>query len=174
MEQEVRGTCPACGEETDWLYKTENIPYFSDILIITCSCQVCGYRFSDVQNISTNEPVRYVFHACSEQDMSVRVVRSSGAHVQIPELGIEINPGPACEGFVSNIEGVLCRVDKVLDSVLIDGDEDQRKKAIQLKERIVNIQNGKENVTLIIEDPHGNSLIDSEKAKKETYCPEPD
>lgn len=174
MEQEVRGTCPACGEETDWLYKTENIPYFSDILIISCSCPLCGYRFSDVQNISTNEPVRYSFHACSEQDLSVRVVRSSAAQVRVPELGVEINPGPACEGFVSNVEGVLCRIDKILDNVLIDGDDIQRKNALALKEKIADIQNGKGSITLIIEDPHGNSLIDSDKAEKENYTPEND
>jgi len=174
LEQEVRGICPACGEETDWLYKTENIPYFSDILIITCSCSVCGYRFSDVQNISTNEPVRYTFHACSEQDLSVRVVRSTAGHVHIPELGVEISPGPACEGFISNVEGVLFRVDKVLDGILIDGDDEQRRKALALKEKIADIQNGKDSITLIIEDPYGNSLIDSERAKKESYSPDPD
>ncbi len=172
MEQEVRGICPACGEEVDWTYKTENIPFFSDILIINCSCPQCGYRFSDVQNITTNEPVRYIYCACSEEDLSTRVVRSSAAKITIPELGVEIDPGPACEGFVSNVEGVLLRVDKVLDGILIDGDDEQRRRTLTLKEKIYNIQNGKESVTLIIEDPHGNSLIHSEKAKKETYIPE--
>jgi len=172
LEQDVRGICPACGEEVDWTYKTENIPYFSDILIITCSCPECGYRFSDVQNISTNEPVRYIYCACCEDDLSVRVVRSSAAKITIPELGVEINPGPACEGFVSNVEGVLLRVDKVLDGILIDGEDEQRRRARALKERIINIRDGKESITLIIEDPHGNSLIYSDNAKKETYCPE--
>ena len=172
MEQDLKGTCPACGEEVNWTYKTENIPYFSDILIITCSCPECGYRFSDVQNISTSEPVRYVYCACSEDDLAARVVRSSAAKITIPDLGVEIEPGPACEGFVSNVEGVLLRVDKILDGIMIDGDDEQRRKAITLKEKISNIQGGKESVTLIIEDPHGNSLIHSEKAKKENYLPE--
>lgn len=172
MEQELKGTCPACGEEVDWTYKTEDIPYFSDILIITCSCPRCGYRFSDVQNISTNEPVRYVYCACSEDDLSTRVVRSSAAKITIPELGVEIDPGPACEGFVSNIEGVIIRVDKILDGIMIDGDDEQRRKAIALKEKITGILSGKDSITLIIEDPQGNSLIDSEKAQKEKYSPE--
>ncbi len=137
--------------------------------MITCSCPHCGYRFTDVQNITTNEPVRFVLQACGEDDLSVRVVRSSAAKITLPELGVEIDPGPACEGFVSNVEGVLMRVDKVLDGVLIDGDDDQRKKAICLKEQIMNIRCGKQTVTLIIEDPHGNSLIHSAKAKKENY-----
>lgn len=174
MEQEVKGTCPACGEEVDWLYKTENIPYFSDILIISCSCPDCGYRFSNVQNLTTSEPVRHVFCACSEEDLSVRVVRGNAARIIIPELGVEIDPGPACEGFVSNVEGVLFRIDKILDGALIEGDDDQRRNALALKEKILNIRSGQETITLIIEDPQGNSVIDSKKAQKESYCPKPD
>lgn len=94
--------------------------------------------------------------------------------MHIPELGVEISPGPACEGFISNVEGVLFRVDKVLDGILIDGDDEQRRKALALKEKIADIQNGKDSITLIIEDPYGNSLIDSERAKKESYSPDPD
>lgn len=173
MEQEVRGSCPACGEEVDWLYKTDNIPYFEDILIITCSCPLCGYRFSDVQNIKTHEPVRYTFAVEAEADLSVRVVRSGAASITIPEFGVEIHPGPACEGFISNIEGILCRIDKVLDSALIEGDDTQRTNAIALKEKMAELKEGRGLITVIIEDPNGNSLIDSEKAVREKYTPEP-
>ncbi|MDD1723766.1 MAG: ZPR1 zinc finger domain-containing protein [Methanospirillum sp.] len=169
MKQEVSGSCPACGEEVDWLYTTENIPYFADILIITCSCPVCGYRFSDVQNISTNEPVRYRFTVSGEEDLSVRVVRSGTATITIPEFGVEIAPGPACEGFVSNVEGILCRIEHVLESVIIDGDDTQRRNAISLKEKMADLREGHGIITIIIGDPEGNSLIDSERAIKEEY-----
>jgi zinc finger protein len=171
LKKEVRGSCPSCNEEVDWLYTTENIPYFSDILIISCLCPKCGYHFSDVQNINTNEPIRYTFTIKSEEDLSVRIVRSGTAIVTIPELGIEINPGPACEGFVSNTEGILCRIDQILDNVLIDGDDIQQKQAMSLKKRVAETKEGKGELTLIIEDPNGNSLIDSESAKKESYIP---
>ncbi len=171
IRQEVSGSCPACGDDINYLYETEHIPYFSDILIITCSCQSCGYRFSDVQCLSTSEPVIYTLEVTSEEDLNSRVVRSTCGTITIPELGVEITPGPACEGFISNVEGVLSRVDHVLDGILIDGDPDQRMKAIRLKEQIVNIIAGKERMTLIIDDPAGNSLIASERAKKETYEP---
>jgi len=173
LEQEVRGSCPACGEEVDWLYKTDNIPYFEDILIITCSCPLCGYRFSDVQNITSHEPVRYTFVVEAEEDLSVRVVRSGAASITIPEFGIEIHPGPACEGFISNVEGILCRIEKVLDGALIEGDDTQRANTIVLKEKIAELKEGRGSITVIIEDPNGNSLIDSQKAVQEKYTPEP-
>ncbi|PWR70114.1 ZPR1 zinc finger domain-containing protein [Methanospirillum lacunae] len=169
MRQEVRGTCPACGEEVEYLYETENIPYFSEILIITCSCPLCGYRFSDVQSLTSREPVRIEFPVTSEEDLMVRVVRSTQGEIQIPELGVEITPGPACEGFVSNVEGILMRIDKVLDSAIIDGDDEQRRNAMDLKEKIALVKTGSFRITLIIIDPMGNSVIDSDRAKKESY-----
>jgi zinc finger protein len=174
VRQEVRGTCPACGEEVEYLYETENIPYFSEILIITCSCPLCGYRFSDVQSLTSREPVRIEFPVTSEEDLMVRVVRSTQGEIQIPELGVDITPGPACEGFVSNVEGILMRIDKVLDGALIDGDDDQRRNAMDLKEKIAQVKTGSFPITLIITDPMGNSVIESDRAKKESYeiCPD--
>lgn len=167
MRQEVRGACPACGEEVGYLYETEQIPYFSEILIITCSCPLCGYRFSDVQSLTSREPVRLEFRVESEADLMVRVVRSTQGEIIIPELGVEISPGPACEGFVSNVEGILVRIDKVLDGAIIDGDDEQRRNAIALKEKIALTGEGKFPITLIIIDPMGNSIIDSDRTKKE-------
>ena len=169
MRQEVRGTCPACGEEVEYLYETEHIPYFSEILIITCSCPLCGYRFSDVQSLTSHEPIRLEFNITSEEDLMIRVVRSTQGEIQIPELGVEISPGPACEGFVSNVEGILMRIDKVLDGALIEGDDEQRRNAMDLKEKITKVRNGTFPITLIIIDPMGNSLIDSDRVKKEFY-----
>ena len=172
MKREVRGSCPSCNEEVDWLYTTENIPYFSDILIISCLCPKCGFHFSDVQNISTNEPLRYTFRVQNENDLSVRTVRSGTASILIPELGVEIHPGPVCEGFVSNIEGILQRVLRVLDDVLISGDEMQKQQAVNLKKKVEELITGNGAITVIIEDPCGNSLIDSKLAIKETFNPE--
>lgn len=101
----------------------------------------------------------------------VRVVRSTQGEIRIPELGVEITPGPACEGFISNVEGILMRVDKILDGTLLNGDEDQRRTASDLKQKIADTKNGCFAITLIIEDPMGNSLIDSERAKKEFFEP---
>ena len=50
----------------------------------------------------------------SRKTISARVVRSTGARIEIPEFGVRIDPGPACEGFVSNVEGVLDRIGKVV------------------------------------------------------------
>jgi len=84
----------------------------------------------------------------------------------IPELGVEIDPGPACEGFVSNVEGVLARIDDVLAGVLTWAEGEERENAIALRTRIELAREGSLPFTLSIEDPTGNSAIVSEKARK--------
>lgn len=170
MRQVVPGPCPTCGHEIEYCYQTENIPFFSDILIISASCPECGFRYADTQMLKHEPPARYVFSVEGPEDLSVRVMRSMQASIEIPEMGVRIDPGPKCDGFVSNVEGVLDRFDRVLDSVLIwANDDEERRKAIELKETIVRAKNGEFPFTLIIEDPSGNSTIVSDRATKSEY-----
>ena len=111
MRTVVPGPCPCCNTEIEYLYKTENIPYFSDILIISAVCPSCGYRFVDTPALKHGDPDVHDASVESEDDLAVRVVRSMSASIEIPELGVRIDPGPACQGFISNVEGVLDRIE---------------------------------------------------------------
>jgi len=90
--------------------------------------------------------------------------------IRIPELGVQIDPGPACEGFVSNVEGVLTRIERIVDAVIAWAEPEQQDPAAVLKEKIDRIRAGEMPVTLIIEDPSGNSAIISDKARKTLFC----
>jgi len=170
----VPGPCPTCNTEIEYLYTIENIPYFSDILIISAICPSCGYRFVDTQMLKHGEPVRYVYRAATQEDLAVRVVRSMSASIEIPELGVRIDPGPTCQGFVSNIEGVLDRIVHAIGSAIIDGDAEERENARLLLEKIASVKCGELSVTFILEDPNGNSAIVSDSAEKSTYLVEPE
>jgi zinc finger protein len=172
VETKVPGPCPCCNTEIEYLYKTENIPYFSDILVISAICPECGYKFVDTQLLKHGEPSRYTVAVESEEDLSIRIIRSMGASIEIPELGVRIDPGPQCQGFVSNVEGVLDRIELVVKGALQWGDEVERENAAALLADIVRVKAGTYPVTLILEDPDGNSGIESERATKEKYVPE--
>jgi zinc finger protein len=116
--------------------------------------------------LSESEPVGYSCAIEGLDDLSIRVVRSSQGTVDVPELGVRIEPGPACEGFITNVEGVFDRINAVLGSVLTWAEGEEREKAEELQALIVEIRAGKMPVTLIIEDPSGNSAIIAEKAIK--------
>jgi zinc finger protein len=165
VQSVVPGRCPYCEREIQYLYQTENIPYFSDILIVTGRCE-CGYRHADTLILAGGEPARWEFRVEGPEDLNARVVRSASGTVRIPELGVEIDPGPACEGFVSNVEGVLERIDDVLAGVLTWAEGEERENALALRTRIGLAREGSLPFTLSIEDPTGNSAIVSEKARK--------
>jgi zinc finger protein len=115
------------------------------------------------------DPLRYVYRTSTREDLAVRVLRSTSASIEIPELGVRIDPGPVCQGFVSNIEGVLDRVVQAVKSAIIDGDAEERENARLLLEKIARIKCGEMPVTIILEDPNGNSAIVSENSEKSTY-----
>jgi zinc finger protein len=140
--------------------------------VISAICPECGYKFVDTQLLKHGEPSRYTVAVESEDDLSIRVVRSMGASIEIPELGVRIDPGPQCQGFVSNVEGVLDRIEQVVKGALQWGDEVERENAAALLADIVRVKAGTYPVTLILEDPDGNSGIESERATKEAYTPE--
>jgi zinc finger protein len=86
--------------------------------------------------------------------------------VRIPELGVEIEPGPACDGFVTNVEGVLDRIENVVKGALLWAEGGERENAGRLLELIARARAGTLPFTLILDDPRGNSAIVSEKAHK--------
>jgi len=161
----VAGPCPVCNTEIEYIYQTEDIPYFFGLLIISTRCPACGFRFVDTELLKHAEPSRWEFSILSPGDLSARVVRSMNGTITIPELGVEISPGPACEGFVSNVEGVLARVEKVIESVILWAEEEEeRSRACALLEKIAEVKEGRFPVTLIIDDPTGNSAILDDRA----------
>jgi zinc finger protein len=161
----VPGPCPCCNTEIEYIYQTENIPYFSDILIISALCDSCGYKYVDTQLLKDNEPVRFELTVDSPEDLAIRVVRSMSASLEVPELGVRIDPGPACQGFVSNVEGVLDRIEQIVQGALIWGEEEEQKNARALLKKIKRVKDGSLPITLILEDRCGNSTIISDKVQ---------
>lgn len=168
----MQGPCPACGEDVEFLYSTENVPFFADVLIMRVLCPVCGFRYIDTQILSEKEPTRWELYVDDPEDLTIRVVRSTCGIIEIPELGVRIDPGPACEGFISNVEGIIDRIEHIADSVLLWAEESERSNAIEFKEKVLKARSVNEPFTIIIEDPSGNSAIFAEKARKSEFVPD--
>ncbi|MBI2657700.1 ZPR1 zinc finger domain-containing protein [Candidatus Woesearchaeota archaeon] len=162
--------CPLCHETTLILTERETeVPYFGKVLLFSMTCNNCKYHKADVEATDQKEPVKYEFEISSEDDMKVRVVKSSEATVRLPHLAT-ITPGPASQGYVTNVEGILNRVKHQVESAKeMEEDEADKKKAKNMLKKILNITWGKEKQKLIIEDPSGNSAIISDKAVKSHF-----
>lgn len=163
---ELKVKCPSCKKRGIINFHLHRIRYLGEVMESVLRCASCGYRHVDVLTLEEKPPARFKVKVECPQDMLIRVVRSSNAVVEIPELGVRITPGLASEGYISNVEGVLARVEDVLLSVKKWGGE-RKAKAEELLERVKAVKRGDEAVHIIIEDPTGNSAIISEKAVRD-------
>ncbi|AHF79583.1 ZPR1 zinc finger domain-containing protein [Thermococcus paralvinellae] len=170
--QEIKlGDCPICGSKNTLkaLQYIHDIPYFGKVMESTIICEKCGYRSADVMILEEKEPKLYTVKVEEEKDLFTRVVRSKSGTIELEELGIKIEPGPASQGFVSNVEGVLERVRETLlmakDFKEQENDKEAVKKIDELLDYIEDVKEGKKSLTVKIMDPFGNSALIGEKVK---------
>lgn len=159
--------CPICGKKTLTLTETQmEVPYFGNIFLFSMNCSVCRYRKTDLEAEEQKEPSRYTFEVSDKKDLNARVIKSAEATVKIPHVGT-MEPGPASEGFISNVEGVINKFKEQIEH-LRDNEEDPvaKKKAKNLLKKLQKVLRGTEKLKIIIEDPAGNSAIISDKAEK--------
>lgn len=159
----TKSACPLCSKElvTNWV--KDNIPFFGEVMHVTSICE-CGFRYSDTLIMAQRKPVHYELKIKTPDDIDARVVRSTSGTIRIPELGIDIEPGPASESFVSNIEGVLDRVGEIVGMVTRWGEKEKTERARELLFTLEKIKAGEYEITVIIEDPLGNSAIIAKNA----------
>ncbi len=172
MSSEKSIKCPACGRDLKLIVTTYEVPFFEKILITTISCE-CGFRHADTIVANVKEPVRYKIKI-NKDNLFTKVIRSTSGTIRIPEIGVDIEPGPASQAFITNLEGILDRIEGIVRMAMRwnANDEEKVKRCEWILERIKNTIDGKEELTLILEDPFGNSLILSDKAFREVMSRE--
>lgn len=165
--EELKGQqCPFCKKNGLTLMEDRReIPFFGPVYIYSMDCHSCNFHKADVEVESTQDPVKYTLDIESEDDMKIRVVKSSEATIKIPRIAT-ITPGPASNGYVTNVEGVLNRLLNEIKSAKDNAEEpDERKKAKRLIKKLQRVMWGQERLKMTIEDPTGNSAIISDRAK---------
>lgn len=165
MEVIENERCAFCKKKNLTLIEDEqDIPYFGKVYIFSMNCSNCNYKKSDVESAERKEPCKITFEITSAKDIAIRVVKSSEATVKVPQLKMSVTPGPNSEGYVSNIEGVLQRFKKIIETERDYSEEDDvRDNAKKLLKKIWKAELGEMPLKIVIEDPSGNSAIISEK-----------
>jgi zinc finger protein len=162
-------------KESKLNYNTEvlNLPYFNEVITTTLTCDKCSYKYSDILITDQKKPMEHKFKISKVEDLTVRVIRSSTSTVEMPELGIKIEPASAADAYISNIEGVLVRIITALEQIIKFTDNPEKKQAgNDILEKMQRIRNGDYEVTLIIKDPMGNSSIVSDETEVRELTPE--
>jgi zinc finger protein len=86
-----------------------SIPYFREIILMSFSCDHCGFSNNEVQPAGTLQlkGAYYELRLTAPEDFERTVVKSDTAVVKFIELDVEV---PAGKGQLSNVEGLLMTI----------------------------------------------------------------
>ena len=87
------------------------------------TCRITSYNVCYTKLLR----MRYELSVESPEDLDARVIRSTSGTIRIPEMGIIVEPGTVSDSYITNIEGVLQRVQKVLMTASKWVQEDEEK-----------------------------------------------
>ena len=166
--------CPICHVEGQvrMLTHIDDIPYFGEHTQVTVLCHSCGWRQSDFIPAEGKKPGGCRILISKPEHIRSRVVRSSSCTVRIVELDLEVKPGTASTGYVSNVEGVIDRFMEVIVMVTRQAytDDTDISDIKRLQEMHTTLLELKEDpiptpITLEFLDPNGSSQILHEDAE---------
>jgi len=169
MESSVEQPCPLCHSEDGltMLTLSTEIPYFGEHTQITLICDSCGWKHTDFIPSEGLKPGAWTLALDSEENLSARVVRSPSCTIRITDLDLEVSPGSASSGFISNVEGVIKRFEDAIGIVLKgpDGEiDDVMDSANDLLEKLERVKSGDSSSKIELLDPRGRSQILHENA----------
>jgi zinc finger protein len=159
--------CPCCDAEKMAQNQTEyEVEHFGSVLLSVATCQNCGYKHTDVTTLTTHEPTALTSKINSLDDLNIRVIKSGTATVSVPEFGATITPGPYSEGYISNVEGVLDKIEDALIFMLSSASGRGLRKGERMLRKIRTARDGRPRFTFVLKDPLGNSALVSSKVGK--------
>ena len=103
--------CPVCNEKGLTMTRTiYSLPDGDDVLIILLDCDKCNYKqYLDKQVQGSLTAVTSPFPV-DDGDFTHKVFRGARGDLEIPEIGMIIERGPAATFEFTNIEGIILKM----------------------------------------------------------------
>ncbi|XP_029046371.1 zinc finger protein ZPR1 [Osmia bicornis bicornis] len=161
-----RTNCPECNCPCETNMKMTNIPHFKEVVIMATVCEACGHRTNEVKSGGGIETtgVKIEVTVAGKDDFSRDLLKSETCHMEIPELELEIGPA-TLGGRFTTVEGILVAIKEQLStSTAFTGDSNDPETVKRMEtfiSQLNEILQGKRKVTLVLDDPAGNSYIQS-------------
>ena len=164
--------CPMCeGKDFQLKQETQVIPYFGEVLLTSEYCPDCNYRHNDVLALEEKEPRRFTYHLKDRDGLDMRIIRSGSSFVRVDEIGVTIDPGSASSGYITNVEGLINRIETIVKQIERDlqsaGDGERLEKAREILANISLAYEGKFPLTIVLEDPRGSSAMIGDGVREE-------
>ena len=161
MESIIEQSCPMCYSNgtVRMIVNVHEIPYFGEHTELSLSCKNCGWKKTDFLSGDDNTPSKWEL-GINRETITVRV----------EELDLEVEPGIAADGYVSNVEGVLNRFISAIEMLQRQASQDDDESCYADCQVYIDALNaaiaGEESeLTLVLLDPLGNSKILHEEAR---------
>eukprot|EP00792_Barthelona_sp_PAP020_P005887 TRINITY_DN2838_c1_g2_i2.p1 TRINITY_DN2838_c1_g2~~TRINITY_DN2838_c1_g2_i2.p1 ORF type:complete len:494 (-),score=137.61 TRINITY_DN2838_c1_g2_i2:789-2270(-) len=175
---EVESLCMNCHEKGTTNILLTRIPFFKEVVVMAFKCPHCGYRDHTIEEASEIQDygINFKLKVEDRSDLDRQVVKSQFATIRIPELDANENdkfiiPAESQRGMLNTVEGILRRLHSSLAAL-------QPERYIHTPEvataidafllKVEKLMNLEVPFTLILDDPSGNSFIQS------PYAPHPD
>ncbi|OTB12057.1 hypothetical protein K445DRAFT_67248 [Daldinia sp. EC12] len=160
--EEIESLCMNCHENGTTRMLLTSIPYFREVILMSFSCDKCGFSNSEIQSAGVIQPkgASYILRLTEMADFERTVIKSDTSIVKFIELDLEVPPG---RGQLTNVEGLLTRV---VDDLEL-GQEERKAQAPEVYAKVDEIiKKGRAMLAgeafpfrLLVDDPAGNSWI---------------
>lgn len=169
---EFVANCPSCQSPAMTKMKLLAIPHFKEMIVMATTCDSCGYKSNEIKAGGGIEPKgkKIIFKMTDKTDLSRDVLASETCSVSIPELDLELRHS-SMGGKFTTLEGLVINMKDELGKVnpFIMGDSASKENKMKsIIDKLNQIANGELFVTLILDDPVGNSFLQN------LYAPDPD
>ncbi|XP_039140216.1 zinc finger protein ZPR1-like [Dioscorea cayenensis subsp. rotundata] len=158
-------SCGACGTACVTRFYSTNIPYFREVIVMATTCDMCGYRSSELKagGEIPKKGKRITVSVKNKGDLSRDVIKADTASVKVPEVELELTSG-TLGGIVTTVEGLITKISDNLERVhgfsLGDSTDDwKKKKWHDFKLRLTKLLEVVEPWTLIIDDAMASSFV---------------
>ncbi|KYN28845.1 PREDICTED: zinc finger protein ZPR1 [Trachymyrmex cornetzi] len=158
--------CPDCNSPCETNMKLTNIPHFKEVVIMATLCESCGHRTNEVKSGSgiESQGVRIEVTITGKEDFSRDLLKSETCDMEIPELELEVGP-TILGGRFTTVEGIIAAMKEQLSSsTAFTGDSTDPEIVNRMNVFIAQLEevlDGQRKVTLILDDPAGNSYVQS-------------
>ncbi|XP_037518365.1 zinc finger protein ZPR1 [Rhipicephalus sanguineus] len=150
------------------------VPHFKEVVIMATTCDRCGHRTNEVKSGAGIEAqgVRIELRVLEPADLARDLLKSETCTVHVPELELEAGAG-LLSGRFTTVEGLLDSMRQQLaqENPFFQGDSatgSGRLRMGAVVDKLAQAAAGKLPVTLVLDDPCGNSYVQN------LCAPEPD
>ncbi|XP_028032093.1 zinc finger protein ZPR1 [Bombyx mandarina] len=160
---QFRTNCPDCNSPANTNMKITKIPHFKEVVIMATTCDYCGHRTNEVKSGGGIEDmgVRFEVRVATKDDFSRDILKSETCSMSIPSLELEVG-GRALGGRFTTAEGLLRATrDQLRHCPALTGDSAPQPALQRFIERLTDVLELKEPVTVVLDDPAGNSYVQS-------------